>query len=91
MASRVGRYGDGLLAITNLHLLLYRRRGLGYRPQEAFWATDVHSIAPAKGQSARPIEIVFADGSRCELDADTARERDHLFEMLDALRATKAA
>ena len=91
MASRVGRCGNGLLAITDLHLLLYRRRGFGYRPDEAFWAAEVGSITPAKVHLARALEIVFADGSRCELDAETARARKHLFEVLDALRATRVS
>jgi len=90
MASRVGQYPDGLLAITNLHLLLYLRRGLfgGYRAQEAFWVTELRSITPAKARLAHPIAIAFADGSTCELDVVTAQARTHLFEVLDALSAT---
>ena len=89
MASRVGQYRDGLLAITNLHLLLYRRRGLasGYNPAEAFGVTEVRSITPAKSHFVHPIALVFVDGSSCQLDTNTARERRHLFEVLAALRA----
>ncbi|MEO8692756.1 MAG: hypothetical protein ABI658_04515 [Acidimicrobiales bacterium] len=89
LASKVGRYRDGLLAVTNFHLLLYLRSGLlfGYRPEVSFWPAEVRSIIPIDARFAHPVLIVFADGSSCELDADTARSRHHLFEVLDALRA----
>ena len=89
MASRVGQYRDGLLAITDLHFLLYIRRGLlsGYKPTEAFAVAEVRSITPVRSRFKRPIALVFVDGSRCELDAGSGRERDHLFEVLAALRA----
>jgi hypothetical protein len=89
LASRVGRYQDGLLAVTNFHLLLYLRSGLifGYRPQASFWPAEVRSFTPVNARFAYPVSIVFADGSSCELDADTVRSRTHLFEVLDALRS----
>jgi hypothetical protein len=89
LASRVGRYRDGLLAITNFHLLLYLRSGLvfGYKPIASFWAAEVRSITPVSGRFAHPVSIVFADDSSCELDAVDADSRDHLFEVLYALRS----
>jgi hypothetical protein len=89
LAARVGQYRDGLLAITNFHLLLYLRNGLfvSYRPEVSFWPAEVRSITPVDARFAHPVSIEFADGSSCELDADTARSRHHLFEVLDALRA----
>lgn len=89
LASRVGRYRDGLLAITNFHLVLYLRSGLvfGYKPVASFWAAEVRSIAPVSRRFTHPIAIVFADDSSCELDAVDVGSRNHLFEVLDALRS----
>ncbi|MEO5840761.1 MAG: hypothetical protein ABIQ73_17315 [Acidimicrobiales bacterium] len=92
LAARIGQYRDGLLAITNFHLLLYQRNGLlfGYRPEVSFWPAEVRSITAVEARFAHPVSIVFADGSSCELDADTARSRHHLFEVLDALHTINA-
>ena len=92
LAARIGQYRDGLLAITNFHLLLYQRSGLlfGYRPEVSFWPAEVRSITAVEARFAHPVSIVFADGSSCELDADTARSRHHLFEVLDALHTINA-
>jgi len=94
LASRVGRYRDGVLALTNQRLLFYTRRSLhkpgtfAYKPAVAFASADVQAISKGKGRISNPIEIRFSDGSRYELDADNGRARNHLLEVIDALQAS---
>ena len=44
-------------------------------------------ITPVSGRFAHPVSIVFADDSSCELDAVDADSRNHLFEVLYAVRS----
>jgi hypothetical protein len=97
LASRVGRYRDGVLVLTNQRLLFYTRRSLhkpgtfAYKPATAFASTEVRSIAKGKGRIGSPVEIVFADGSQYELAADNGRAQRHLLDVVDALQQTNAS
>jgi hypothetical protein len=51
----------------------------------------VRSITPGNARFVHAVSIVFADGSSCDLDADSARSQQHLFDVLGALHASQGS
>ena len=95
-ASLVGRYRDGVMALTSQRLLFYTRKSLhkpgtfAYKPVVAFLTSDVEAITKkGKGILTNAVEIRFTDGSLYEFEADSPRARSHLFAVIDALPAPR--
>ena len=57
-------------------------------------AASAQTAREVRGAQKPTIVLVhgaFADGSSCELDADSARSQQHLFEVLGALHASQGS